>query len=94
MFPNRGSPLRVLMGETKRGYTETHTHTHTKRSLVKGASGSAIAVAVWFSVLKIRVWQKTSLPYTSPNICNGKTKGLALLSLNRLINDFSLQFSF
>ena len=35
--------------------------------------------------LKIRVWQKHKAIYTEEKICNGKTKGLALLSLNRLI---------
>ena len=44
-----------------------------------------IAFATFHFALKIRVWQKTLLPYTEANICNGKTKGLALLSLNRLI---------
>ena len=46
-----------------------------------------IAFATFHFVLKIRVWQKTLIPYTEAKICNGKTKGLALLYENRLINE-------
>ena len=54
----------------KRRYTET-IH---KGWPANSASGPAVALAPWFFGSKIRVWQKTLIPYTEAIICNGKTK--------------------
>ena len=84
VFPNRGSPLRVLMGN-QRGDTEKQ---YTKRDLNFIPTPPRLRLLSCFrsSFLKLCMvfgWGKN---------CNGKTKGLALLSLNRLINGFSFHF--
>ena len=47
-----------------------------------------------FSLQVLAESPKHSSDLNERKICNGKTKGLALLSLNRILNDFSLHFSF
>ena len=75
-FPKRRlRPYRVPVG-VKEG---EHTETHTKCERANGAGGPASAKAISFSFGFYSKNQKTSLPYTGPNICNGKTKGLASL---------------
>ena len=53
-----------------------------------------VATAVSFALGFLPKSPKTSTVLNKAKICNGKNKGLALLSLNRLINGFSLHFSF
>ena len=68
---SKGSQL-----SSKRGI---HRNTHKAWSKIL-VSRPPIARAIFKNVLKIRVWQKTRLPYMGPKICNGKTKGLATRS--------------
>ena len=71
-----------------------YTETHTKREAVSTASRPGAARAVSFSLGFFHKSQKNSRDLHKAKICNGKTKGLALLSENRIINGFSLHFRF
>ena len=65
----------------------THTHTHTKRDRANGAEGPAAANALSFSFGFFHKSQKILTAYTRPKICNGKTKGLAIVYANKLLLD-------
>ena len=64
------------MGHQRGGYTETHT----KREAAPAVSRPGIALAVSFSLGFLPKSQKTSTVLNKAKICNGKYKGLALLS--------------
>ena len=78
------------MRSKRGGYTETHT----KREAVAVVGQPPIAIAVSFSLGFFHKSQIFSHVLYKAKICNGKTKGLALLSENRLVNGFSLHFRF
>ena len=66
-----------------------YTETHTKREAVRLVSRPPIANAVLKFAEDLAKSQKKSAVLNEAKICNGKTAGLALLSLNRFINGFS-----
>ena len=71
VFPLQRFPLRVLILQSKRGYTETHT----KREAVSAVSRPGIAEALFQNALKQRVSTIYVAFYRGPKICNGKTNG-------------------
>ena len=75
------------MEDSKRRYTETHT----KRDLEFCNGGPVVAKALACS---LEFFLKLCILFGWGKNCTGKTKGLALQSLNRLINDFSIRLSF
>ena len=75
MFPNRSLLLRVLISHQRR------VHRNTQQGcLGPGGRPAPAAVTVWFSIGFLPKSPKTSTVLNTAKICNGKYKGLELLS--------------
>ena len=65
---------------------------HVFFSLLATTGAASVAQMPSFSFGFYSKSQKNSRDLNEAKICNGKTKGLALLSLNRFISGFSIHF--
>ena len=73
----------------RNGSTETHTQSLTV--LHRQAAADRYSCFIFARVFFFTKGKKNSSDLNEAKICNGKTKGLVLLSLNRFINASELK---